>query len=61
MIIKVNFSLNIGLIGRQEDTIEIEVEDNFYELPEDVRDAILEYEWKEWAGNYIDGNIKIVE
>lgn len=56
MTITCKFTLNIGLMGTQEDHVEVEVPDNFRELPAEQQTDILHQEWKEWMWNYVDGS-----
>ena len=51
---KFKFSLNIGMQGEREDTIEIE-DDRLDGLTEDERRDYIESEYREWTYNYIDG------
>ncbi|GIO22449.1 hypothetical protein [Oceanobacillus sp. J11TS1] len=57
---KVTFTLGIGLVGcNHEDTFDLEDDFNFVEGEDyksrDELEALLEDEWSEWSGNYIDG------
>lgn len=62
MTITVNVSLSIGISNAaQEDTFEIEVPDNWREMPADDRAEHLDEYWKEWSNNYIDGYIEEAE
>lgn len=53
---KFEVTLNIGMNGEQKDVIEIDDED-LAGLTGEAREEFLHGEWKEWAGNYIDGEI----
>lgn len=57
---KIKVTLSIGLVGKQEETIEVD-DDEFDGLSGDALDEKLNEYWLDWAWNYIDGCAEIEE
>jgi hypothetical protein len=59
---KAKVTLSIGFVGATHEDI-IEIDDDIYnECKTDKEKAdLLDDYWDEWAGNYINGSIDIVE
>jgi hypothetical protein len=58
--IKVKMNLSIGLVGAERED-ELEYDESDVPTDPEEREEWLSEEWKEWAGNYIDGSAMIAE
>ncbi len=56
---KLKVTLSIGMIGRQEDILDIDGSDIEGMTQEEI-DAYCEEAWLEWRSNYLDGSWEIV-
>ena len=59
---KAKVTLSIGFVGATYEDI-IEIDDDEYNECEtsEEKEELFDMYWREWAGNYIDGSIDIVE
>jgi hypothetical protein len=57
---KIKCTLSIGLVGKQEDIIEVDDEE-VDGLTEDELSDYLDDFWNYWSSNYIDGSARILD
>lgn len=59
---KAKLTLSIGFVGAiQKDIIDIDDDDYLACETDNEREQLLNEYWKDWANDYIDGNIRLVD
>lgn len=57
---KIKFTLSCGTLHKKEDVIEYD-DDILNDMDLEATQKWLDKEWQEWAWQYIDGGVEIVE